>query len=196
MSGLTERGRCREFVLAAAGLGVAVLLAGCGSAPHSNAPSSAQVRAAFAGSPAPLAALHSSANRLVGGGVSAFHRTLASVRGYPVVINKWGSWCGPCRFEFPDFQQASVQFGRRVAFLGLDGADNSGDAEGFLRRFPVTYPSFEDPSEDIARSLHVPNGYPETLFLDRQGRVNFIHQGAYRSLADLVTDIQRYALGS
>jgi thiol-disulfide isomerase/thioredoxin len=183
-------------MLGAAGLGVAALVAACGHAPRSAAPSPAQVRAAFAGSPPSLAAVHASANRLVGGGVPALHRVLATLRGYPVVINKWGSWCGPCRFEFPDFQQASVLFGRRVAFLGLDGADNPGDARNFLRRYPVTYPSFEDPHEDIARSLHVPNGYPETLFLDRRGRLNYIHQGAYPSLAAVITDIRRYALAS
>jgi cytochrome c biogenesis protein CcmG/thiol:disulfide interchange protein DsbE len=128
--------------------------------------------------------------------VAAFHRELASLAGYPVIINKWGSWCGPCRVEFPYFQQAAVRFGRRAAFLGLDGEDNPGDARVFLRRFPVTYPSYQDPTADIAHSLHVPYGYPETLFLDRRGQINFIHQGAYPSEATLVADVRRYALGS
>jgi len=183
-------------VLTAAALAAAGALAGCGHAPASSAPSPAAVRAAFAGSPPALAALHASANRLVGGGVPALDKVLGTLRGYPLVINKWGSWCGPCRFEFPYLQQAAVRFGRRVGFLGIDGADNSGDARNFLRRYPVTYPSYADPHEDMARSLHVPNGYPETVFLDRQGRVNYIHQGAYPSLATLITDIQRYALAA
>jgi cytochrome c biogenesis protein CcmG/thiol:disulfide interchange protein DsbE len=170
--------------------------AGCGRSPVSAAPSPARVRAAFAGSPPPLAALHATANQLLGGGVSAFRRELAKLRGYPVVINKWGSWCGPCRFEFPYLQEAAVRFGRRVAFLGLDGEDNPGDARAFLRRFPVTYPSYQDPSQDLARSLHAPIGYPETVFLDRQGHMNFIHQGAYPNQAALLTDVSRYALGS
>ena len=194
MSGRPESSRRTRAGPLAAALALAAVMAGCGQAPRSSAPSPAEVRAAFAGSPPSLAALHASANRLVGGDPAAFHRVLATLRGYPVVINKWGSWCGPCRFEFPYFQQVSVRFGRRVAFLGLDGADNPGDAKDFLRRFPVTYPSYQDPHEDIARSLHVPNGYPETLFLDGQGRVNYIHQGAYPSLSALVTDIRRYAL--
>ncbi len=128
--------------------------------------------------------------------MSAFRRELAKLRGYPVVINKWGSWCGPCRFEFPYLQEAAVRFGRRVAFLGLDGEDNPGDARAFLRRFPVTYPSYQDPSQDLARSLHAPIGYPETVFLDRQGHMNFIHQGAYPNQAAVLTDVSRYALGS
>jgi cytochrome c biogenesis protein CcmG/thiol:disulfide interchange protein DsbE len=112
-----------------------------------------------------------------------------------VVINKWGSWCGPCRLEFPYLQQAAVRFGRHVAFVGLDGEDNPGDARSFLNRFPVTYPSFQDPHQDLARSLHAPFGYPETLFLDRQGATNFIHQGAYPSQTALLADVRRYALG-
>jgi thiol-disulfide isomerase/thioredoxin len=179
-----------------AGIALAVALAGCGHAPVSSAPSPAAVRAAFAGSPPDLASLHRRANQLLTGGVSAFHQELAALRGQPVVINKWGSWCGPCRIEFPYFQQAAVRFGRRVAFLGLDGEDNPGDARAFLGRFPVTYPSYADPHADIARSLHAPYGYPETLFLDSRGRINFIHQGAYPAQATLVADIRRYAMGS
>jgi cytochrome c biogenesis protein CcmG/thiol:disulfide interchange protein DsbE len=175
---------------------LAVSISGCAHQPASSAPSAAQVRAAFAGSPPPLADLHALANRLLGGGPASVRSELASLRGYPVVINKWGSWCGPCRFEFPYFQRAAVEFGRRVAFLGIDGEDNTSDARDFLRRFPVTYPSYQDPREDIARALHAPVGYPETLFLDRRGRVNYVHQGAYPTAGKLVADVIRYALRS
>ena len=59
------------------------------------------------------------------------------LRGHPVVVNKWGSWCGPCRAEFPYFQRQAIEHGKKVAFLGVDGKDNDANAEEFLKEFPV-----------------------------------------------------------
>src|ERR671936_853689 len=71
---------------------------------------------------------------LLGGGAAAFRARLRGLRGHPVVVNKWASWCGPCRSEFPYFQRLGVELGRRVAFLGVDGNDNDSDSRRFLRR--------------------------------------------------------------
>lgn len=160
------------------------------------APSPAEIRAALAGSPAPLAGLHSQANRLLGGGSATVNARLATLRGNPVVVNKWASWCGPCRGEFPYLQHASVSFGRRVAFLGLDSGDQQGSAARFLREFPVSYPSYVDPSGRIGTSLTKSTFYPVTVFYDAGGRQAYIHQGGYPSQAKLDQDIQRYALGA
>jgi cytochrome c biogenesis protein CcmG/thiol:disulfide interchange protein DsbE len=113
----------------------------------------------------------------------------------PVVVNVWASWCSPCRAEFPLFQVASTRLGRRVAFVGVDTLDGASDARAFLAKFPVAYPSYEDPSGAIARSLAPTQGVPITVFLGRTGRVSYFHQGAYRSEADLVSDIRRYGEG-
>ena len=111
----------------------AALLAGCGASdPKSNAPTKAEIQRAFAGSPPKLAALHNQGGQLLDGGKDAFHARLDDLRGYPVVVNSWGSWCAPCRGEFPVFQRAAVQLGKRVAFIGLDGQDNEGNARKFL----------------------------------------------------------------
>ena len=176
-------------------LTVLAILAGCGSgaAPRSAAPSPAGAARALAGSPPPLAALHSQASRLLDGGARAFRARLAGLRGHPVVVNKWASWCGPCRFEFPFFQRLGVQLGRRVAFLGVDAEDNDGDAGGFLRRYPVTYPSYRDPDQKIARVFGATLAFPTTAFYDAAGRLTFVHQGAYASEAKLREDIARYA---
>jgi cytochrome c biogenesis protein CcmG/thiol:disulfide interchange protein DsbE len=184
----------RPSVAVSLTLALGAVLAGCGGHVRSAAPQAAQVTKAFEGSPPPLAMLHSQANRLLGGGVGAFKALMANLRGYPVVVNKWASWCGPCKFEFPAFQRAAVAFGRRVAFVGLDGTDQNDAAASFLRTFRVTYPSYVDPHEDIARAIEALGPYPQTVYYDRRGKFVYDHAGQYKDGAALERDIQRYAL--
>jgi cytochrome c biogenesis protein CcmG, thiol:disulfide interchange protein DsbE len=183
-------------VAVVAAIAIGLTQAGSNEKPVNSAPSAAEVAKAFRGSPAPLAALHGQRNRLLGGGVSALKTQIKSLRGHPIVINKWGSWCGPCKFEFPFLQQLSVRYGRRVAFIGIDTEDNNGDARRFLSRFPVSYPSYSDPDGKLADSVRASRFNPSTLFLDRRGELNFQHQGAYANQKDFEDDIRRYALGS
>jgi thiol-disulfide isomerase/thioredoxin len=174
-------------------LALALLAAGCGSpAPRSAAPSQAEVRQRLAGSPPPLAALHRQANVLLDGGADAFKARLAALRGHPVVVNKWGSWCGPCRAEFPFLQRQSVKLGRRVAFVGVDGNDNEGDARRFLRRYPVSYPSYKDPNLGISAVFNGVQAFPTTAYYDAKGELSFVHQGSYATEAKLREDIERY----
>src|SRR5215213_4973710 len=122
--------------------------------PPSVADSTADFKAALAGAPAPLRReLYSRPSVLVDGGKPQFERTLGALRGYPVVVNKWASWCGPCRFEFPFFQEQAKQRGKQVAFLAVDGEDGRDRAREFLRKYPVPYPSFFDSDGDIAKLL-------------------------------------------
>jgi thiol-disulfide isomerase/thioredoxin len=154
----------------------------------------AEQRRLLAGAPAPLAALHAQASELLGGGRAAVRSRLTELRGYPVVINKWASWCGPCRLEFPVFQRVSVKLGKRVAFLGLDGGnDATGAARRFLRKVPLSYPSYEDPKERAARDQQAGSLYPTTVFIDARGH-RTVHQGPYEDDATLERDIRRYAL--
>jgi thiol-disulfide isomerase/thioredoxin len=145
------------------------------------------------GAPAPLAALHEDAAKLVRATPASFGEQLEALEGHPVVVNKWASWCGPCRAEFPIFQRQSVKHGREIAFVGLNARDGRKPASRFLRSFPVPYPSFEDPQEKIARDIGAPANYPITLFYDARGKLAFSKQGGYRSEADLEADIERYA---
>lgn len=149
-------------------------------------------REAVADAPSPLKELYAEPP-LQPSSRDDFRARLATLRGTPVVINKWGSWCGPCRLEFPVFQQAVQALGDRVAFLGLDGKDNRENAEEFLGEMPVAYPSFEDPDERIATDLDAVALYPMTVFIDRGGD-RHVHAGPYESLADLRADIERFAL--
>jgi cytochrome c biogenesis protein CcmG/thiol:disulfide interchange protein DsbE len=178
----------------AAAVVLAFVAAGCGSStttgdyggghPDYNALKSA---------PKPLAKLYAQGDKLLGGGIDAFNSELESLRGNPVVVNAWASWCGPCREEFPHFQQASAKNGKRVAFLGVDSQDSGDAARQFLGEFPVPYPSFEDPDKKITASLRATNGLPATAFYDSSGNVAYLKQGPYTSEADLQADIERYA---
>jgi thiol-disulfide isomerase/thioredoxin len=153
-----------------------------------------QMRARLAGSPPALASLHAQASELLSGGLPALHARLAALRGTPVVINKWASWCEPCRAEFGIFQRVSVSRGREVAFIGIDSEEHSrGDALAFLRSFPISYPSYYDQSGQAGLAITDSAFTPVTVFYNRRGGL-FIHQGQYPSVAKLEQDVRRYAL--
>ncbi|HEU4975332.1 MAG TPA: TlpA disulfide reductase family protein [Baekduia sp.] len=178
---------------------VAVLVIGLTQAgsssdkPDQTTMSLAEQRQQLAGAPPELAALHAQASQLLDGAPKAFEARLRALRGTPVVVNKWGSWCGPCRLEFPVFQRVAVALGKRVAFVGLDGKDPIGSAKAFLRKVPLSYPSYIDGDEAAARSIDAGAFYPTTVFIDPRGR-RTVHQGPYDSDAALKRDIERYAL--
>ena len=193
--------RIAAIVAAAAAL-IAVLVVGLsqagsqGGAPKKGtAPTGAAAQAALRGAPPQLGSLHSQASNLLQGGKAAFNQRRDGLRGHPVVVNGWASWCAPCRGEFPYFQKVGVQYGKQVAFMGLDVTDNAGDAKRFLGQFPVPYPSYADPRGTTMQSLAATAGLPNTVFYDAKGRRTFVHQGGYTSEAALAADVKRYAIG-
>ncbi len=147
----------------------------------------------LAGSPPALAALHQQAGELLGSQPALMAR-LRALRGYPVVINAWASWCGPCRAEFGLLASASARYGRQVAFLGADSNDSAGDARAFLAQHPVSYPSYQATTSDLS-SLAAIEGLPTTIFLSPTGKVVFVHTGQYDAQGTLDQDIATYALG-
>jgi cytochrome oxidase Cu insertion factor (SCO1/SenC/PrrC family)/thiol-disulfide isomerase/thioredoxin len=154
-------------------------------------PSQAAVAAELAGSPAPLAGLHRQASMLLGGEQALLAR-LRALRGYPVVLNAWASWCTPCRSEFGLFASASARYGREVAFLGNDTNDSPGDARAFLSQHRVSYPSYQSSITELS-SLAAIEGLPTTIFIDRAGKVVYVHTGQYESQGTLDADIANYA---
>jgi thiol-disulfide isomerase/thioredoxin len=196
----------RRLLATLAGLAVVALIAvgitqlpGSGSNEAARAPlSAARRQALLVGSPPALAALHRQGGSLLDAGDGHTLRgQLAALKadGYPVVINKWASWCGPCRAEFGAFQRVAAEYGRQVAFLGLDSGDSSrADALGFLRAHPVSYPSYYDPSGSLGLQLTYSSFTPVTVFVPVRGQP-FIYQGQIPSASKLEGEVKRYALG-
>jgi cytochrome c biogenesis protein CcmG, thiol:disulfide interchange protein DsbE len=179
----------------------AIVAVGLGQSQESKTPSQPkrqtisadELREKLDGAPPALAALHQQANDLLPGGRDAFDARLRALRGHPVVVNVWGSWCAPCRVELPIIQRASLDWGKRVAFLGVDSSDNRHDAAKLLDDIPVTYPSYEDPNGRIFTRYGL-RGAPSTVYYDAAGKQTYLHQGQYLDRAQLDADIKRYAL--
>ena len=178
---------------------VVVVVIGLTQASQKNGPSAKPfhfdlnaAKQRLATAPAPLNGVYAQANELLPGGRHAFDKRIAQLHGHPVVVNKWASWCVPCQSEFPVFESVAAKEGAKVAFLGDNGTDVDAAARRFLAKRPLPFPSYTDPHETIARSLEIPQNYPMTILLDRDGKMAHIHAGPYRSDADLIKDIRRY----
>ena len=96
---------------------------------------------------------------------------LSELRGAPVILNFWASWCVPCRQEAPTLQRFWLaQRAGGAVVLGLDMQDVSDDALAFVRQFGMTYPNVRDQGNDVARRYGT-TGIPETFFISPAGRV-------------------------
>jgi cytochrome c biogenesis protein CcmG/thiol:disulfide interchange protein DsbE len=96
---------------------------------------------------------------------------LASLRGKPVVLNFWASWCVPCKGEAKMLEDAWQRYrSQGVVFVGIDWHDVKSDARRFLDHHGVTYPTVLDGSGSITDRYGVV-GVPETYFIDRRGRL-------------------------
>jgi cytochrome c biogenesis protein CcmG, thiol:disulfide interchange protein DsbE len=189
----------KRAALAFAALLAIAAIAGCGGSNSGNPDSRLtleQAKAPIPNAPSQLAEIRSQANELLDGGTDAFETRLGQLHGFPVVVNKWASWCGPCRFEFPTFQSLAEKHGGEIAFLGVNSNDSSGSAETFLSELPLPYPSYSDPDLKIAQDLGgPPQAFPTTSFYDRSGKLVYTHAGPYQHEQDLIADVNRYAGG-
>jgi cytochrome c biogenesis protein CcmG, thiol:disulfide interchange protein DsbE len=172
-------GMRKNILLAAAIAAFAAVFAACGTQAGDYGGKHPDYQKALAGSPKVHAGLHAQANQLLIGGPPVFEQRIAELQGYPVVVNKWASWCGPCRAEFPYFQSQAAKRSKRIGFFGVDSDDSPGSAKTFLKEFPVPYPSFSDPDQKIAKLFKATLGFPSTAFYDRKGKLAFTHTGGY-----------------
>jgi cytochrome c biogenesis protein CcmG/thiol:disulfide interchange protein DsbE len=96
--------------------------------------------------------------------------SLEELRGRPVLLNFWASWCVPCEAEAPILNRAERAYGEDVAFLGINIKDARDDALAFERRFDVPYPSVRDEAQAIYDDYGL-TGQPESFLLDSDGRI-------------------------
>ena len=195
---LSSNRRPRRASLAAVGAVAAVALGACGNdnatvdadSPAPKRPS----EAALKNLPPALAKNVRDADTIIGEGSDPFQERLAELKGHPVVVNQWASWCEPCRFEIPFFHSMTAKYRKQVAFVGIDMQDERDAAEDFMAELPSGFPSIFDPDASLTASLGGGRASPTTFFFDRSGRQVYAKVGAYASPDQLEADIRRFAL--
>jgi cytochrome c biogenesis protein CcmG/thiol:disulfide interchange protein DsbE len=157
----------RRLVLALGAL--AVLLPACTSAPSSSSGPTPSPTGSPAVNAAEASLLPSTTDQLPEMDVAGFDELRGQVRGTPLVVNLYASWCGPCQVEGPDLAAAADRYGDRVQFLGVDVQDNRTDAVSeFIHRFGLSYPSVFDVPGSIMTDLGIV-GPPATFFYRADG---------------------------
>jgi cytochrome c biogenesis protein CcmG, thiol:disulfide interchange protein DsbE len=169
---------------------MAALLAVACAAGATARPSSAGTMPAVNATAAPL--LPTRADDLPDFTLARFDVLLAQLRGTPVVVNMWGSWCPPCKTEAPMLANAHATYGTRVQFVGIDIEDSVTSAREFIHAYDWTFPSIRDP--DFPSSMRSGLGFaaqPNTLFYDASGRLVDTWQGELspRELRSGIRDI-------
>lgn len=105
---------------------------------------------------------------------------LSKLRGNPVVVSFWGTWCPPCRKEFPELIRVQAEHGqaglRVVAVNGRDQERSIKDVEQFVKAFPVSFPIALDKRGSVRRAYRI-EGQPTTVFIDSSGIVRKVHVG-------------------
>ena len=121
-----------------------------------------------------------------------FEGILVGLRGTPVVVNIWASWCAPCRTEMPLLQDAADTYEGRAVILGVASNDDPGEARRFLDRLGLTYPNVFDASGEIRVALGL-TAYPTTYLFDAEGQIRARVNGGIseQRLAGLIEDALR-----
>jgi thiol-disulfide isomerase/thioredoxin len=114
----------------------------------------------------------------------------AAPSGVPTLVNVYGSWCGPCQKEMPLLAAFRDRAAGKVALLGVDTEDEARLALLFAKDVGQHWPAVQDDEGTFLR--HYAPGPPATLFVDRSGKVVFVHRGAFTSLSDLVRQVQKH----
>jgi cytochrome c biogenesis protein CcmG/thiol:disulfide interchange protein DsbE len=114
---------------------------------------------------------------------------LASLKGKPLVVNFFASYCTPCIKEMPALQKVHRQTGDRVQFLGLAVSDRISEARRLIARTKITYPTAQDPDADVLTAVNAYN-LPTTVLIDAAGKIVGTHTGALTSsqLRSLLAD--------
>jgi len=117
--------------------------------------------------------------------------TLSGLRGTPLVVNVWASWCPPCAAEMPHLNAAHKAAGDRVQFLGVDLLDRRDRGLAWAKDFVMRFASVQDPDGVIRARMQVP-APPVTVFVRPDGQVTEVHYGQFRSEREVRAAIARH----
>ncbi|MFJ9620789.1 TlpA family protein disulfide reductase [Streptomyces sp. NPDC101181] len=169
--------RRRSTLLAATALAGALTLTACGDGNKAGGGGNTNFVTGSGGISTVAKSERATAPKLEGNGLDGKPLDLARFKGKVVVLNVWGSWCGPCRLEAKYFAKVSEETkDQGVQFLGINTRDAQRDAAvNFEKDFGITYPSFFDPIGKLIlrfpKGTLNPQAIPSTVIIDRDGRI-------------------------
>ncbi len=105
---------------------------------------------------------------------------LSELRGKPVLLNFWATWCPPCRKEIPDLQKFHEQYGDKIVLLGINWGEDTEEVKRFLKRYGATYPTLMDEKGKFF-VLYQLTGLPTSFWIDEQGIIRGVWLGAMKA---------------
>jgi thiol-disulfide isomerase/thioredoxin len=114
---------------------------------------------------------------------------LSGLRGKPVLLNFWATWCPPCRKEIPDLQKFYEQYGDRITLLGIDWGEDAEEVKRFLQRYGATYTNLLDKDGKFF-VLYRLTGLPSSYWIDEEGIIRGLWLGAME-IEDMVEGFRR-----
>ena len=144
---------------------VSGVVAGCSSSP---------AQGTHIGSPAPNFKLPNLEGETV---------SLSDLRGKPVMLNFWATWCPPCREEMPFIQQVYEQWSDKgLVVLAINLGESSAKVKEFMQSYGLSFPVLLDTKEDVAQKYNI-RGIPTTVFIDKNGIIQVRITGAFPNKA-------------
>ncbi|MBU2608008.1 MAG: TlpA family protein disulfide reductase [Chloroflexi bacterium] len=117
--------------------------------------------------------------------------SLSGVRGKPVLLNFWATWCGPCRFEMPFLQEIYDEYSNKgLVVIAVDIGESKSDVENFMQREGLTLPALLDSQTEVAKLYRVA-AIPTTFFIDKDGIIRGRQIGAFTDKAAIEKGLKK-----
>jgi len=112
--------------------------------------------------------------------------SLSELRGKPVLLNFWATWCGPCRGEMPYLEEIYREWsGKGLTLFAVNIGESSSQARGYLQTYGMSLPVLLDSAQTVAKRYNI-TGIPTTFFIDKNGIIQGKVVGAFRDKESIV----------